>query len=619
MSGETLSRRRFGGTIAGLACATTLGFARQAQAADGVTIRAQLDQHKVEVGEGVQFTIEVIHEGRGASSLPEPTLPDLASMGISYRGPSTRQGSSHSWTNGQVSSRVTASYTYYLLPSKPGSFQLPVSINPGGKLVKATPVSVLEVVGEAAAAQPVTPVAGAGPTKADGDVFMWIRVDNPSPYVGEQVTYTIEVYERSRRQLDLTLPALPGFQDFWTEELPTGRRRNETVNGAPYTVHTVLRRALFPQKAGKLTITAPKADIGVRAGIFGQVRRLRRVTGQAIEVVVKPLPAAGQPVGFSPNNVGSYGIKAEVDRTEVKGGEPLTLSVTISGSGNIAVIDPGAWPELDGLRRYDPKATTTPVRSLKIGGSRTYEFLVIPEKAGELTIPPHVFNFFHPATGRYQKRSTKPITITVSGTPPPARNDPSAEAEASDAAAEPGSGDDDGLLAQVLAPPTVSRVEKRRRWLNRDRWTYGMLGVPLAFVAAAAGRLLWDRIGPDEQTKARAARNNRKRELLAQAQEQVTSGTGFYATVAKLLHSLAVECAGPEGSGLPRAELLDLLRRRGVTPDDLQNLGELLDLCDAARFGATDEASSDARKQAFERASALARKSSLAREGARRS
>jgi len=614
MAGDALSRRQFAGTLAGLACATTVGFSRQARAAAGVTIRTQLDQHRVEVGEGVQFTVEVIHEGR--ASVAEPKLPDFASMGISYRGPSTRQGSSHSWVNGQVSSRITASYTYFLLPSKPGSFQLPVSINTGGKVVKAAPVSVLEVVGEAAASEPVTPTAGAGPTKADGDVFMWIRVDNPSPYVGEQVTYTIEIYERSRRQLDLTLPSLPGFQDFWTEELPTGRRRSESVNGAPYTVHTVLKRALFPQKAGKLTISAPKADIGVRAGIFGQVRRLRRVSGQAIEVDVKPLPAAGQPVGFSPNNVGSYGIKAEVDRTAVKGGEPLTLTVTISGSGNITVIDPGAWPDLDGLRRYDPKATTTPVRSLKIGGSRTYEFLVIPEKAGQLTIPPHVFHFFHPATGRYQKRSTKPITIDVSGTPPPARDDPNDEPAGGATATEPSSGDD-GLLADILAPPTVSRVEKSRRWLNPDRWTYGMLGVPLAFVAAAAGRLLWDRIGPDEQTKARAARNNRKRELHAQAQAQVVSGAGFYATVAKLLHSLAVESAGPEGSGLPRGELLDLLSRRGVSASDLQDLGELLDLCDAARFGSTSQTSPEDRKQAFMRASALARKSSLAREGAR--
>ncbi len=607
-----LGRRRFVGALTGIACATVFGFSRRAFA-DGVTIAAELDRHKVQVGEGVRLIIEVASEGRGSGSLPEPKLPDFASMGISFRGPSTRQGSSHSWVNGQVTSRITASYTYALMPSKPGSFQLPVSVNVGGKVVQASPVSVLEVVGEAVVDTPVTPAPEGNPTKADGDVFMWVRVDNPEPYVGEQLTYTIEVYERSRRQLDLTLPSLPGFQDFWTEDLPTARQRSEMVDGAPFTVHTVLKRALFPQKAGALTIAAPQADVGVRTGIFGQVRRLRRVTGQALEITVKPLPAEGQPVGFSPNNVGSFGIKAEVDRTEVDGGEPLTLTITVSGSGNLAVIDPGPWPDLDGLRRYDPKTTNTPLRSLKIGGSRTYEFLLIPEKAGELTIPPHTLDFFHPAKGRYERRSTKPIKITVTGAPPP----PKGEAEGASASdpTSPSDGEDDGLLAGMLTPPSVDRVEKHRRFLTADRWTYGMFGVPLAFVTAAVGRVLWNRLGPDEQTRARAARNSRKRELLAQAQAQVSSGEGFYASVGKLLQSIAVDRAGPEGSGLPRRELLDLLARRGVTSDDLNHLGELLDRCDAARFGATAKDSTATRQELFDRAQQLARKSSLSREG----
>lgn len=607
-----LRRRRFLTGVSVAVCTSILGVTQVARA-DGVSITAHLDQHKVQIGEGVRLIVEVANEGRGAGNLPEPSLPDFAGMGISFRGPSTRQGSSHSWVNGQVTSRVTASYTYYLLPSKPGSFKLPVSINVGGKVVKASPLLVLDVVGEAVSEEPVKPTQG-GPSKANGEVFMWIRVDNPEPYVGEQVTYTIEVYERSRRQLDLTLPSLPGFQDFWTEDLPTARQRSEMVEGSPYTVHTVLKRALFPQKAGNLTISSPQADIGVRAGIFGQVRRLRRISGQALELHVKPLPAQGQPPGFSANNVGSYGIKAEVDRTEVKGGEPLTLTVTISGSGNIAVLDPGPWPDLEGLRRYDPKSETTPLRSLKIGGTKTYEFLLIPEQAGELTIPPHTLDFFHPVKGKYERRSTKPIKITVTGTPPPAKQAPE---DAPSTPTDPeGAGDDaDGLLADFHTSATVERVEKSRRLLTADRWKYGMLGVPLAFVATVFGRVLWRRLGPDEQTRSRAARAARHRELLAHAQDSVTTGEGFYASIAKLLQSLAVDRAGPEGSGLPRRELLALLERRGVAADDLNTLGELLDLCDAARFGAVSSNAAADRTRVLERAQQLAGKSSLTQGG----
>jgi hypothetical protein len=62
---------------------------------------------------------------------------------------------------------------------------------------------------------------------------LWTRLDKPKAYVGEQLLYTLEVYERLAFP-NFQLRTLPGFQDFWTEELPEGDVRIETVAGVPY-------------------------------------------------------------------------------------------------------------------------------------------------------------------------------------------------------------------------------------------------------------------------------------------------------------------------------------------------------------------------------------------------
>lgn len=593
-------RRRF---LTGLAGAAALGLlARPAHAADRVTVTVELDRPSTQVGEAVELTIQVerVGEGRG---IPDPVLPDFAALGITIAGdPSTFRGFTSMNINGVTQSRITQTYSYTLIPGKPGKFTLPVHVMNGAVKINAIRTPVLEVTGTAVAAAP--PIAGGSgdPTEAQGDIFLWTRLDKPKAYVGEQLIYALEVYERLPFP-NIQLRALPGFPDFWSEELPDGEMRTEAVAGTPYRVHPGLRRALFPQRAGTLTISAPEVGVGMR----------RRVGGRATTVEVLPLPSEGRPANFSANNVGLYTISAKVDRAKVKQGEPFTLTVTIAGTGNIRVIDPGAWPELDGLRRYDPKLETHPVVGTQLGGEQVYEFLVIPERSGTLQVPAHSFSFFDPATARYQTVSTQPIAITVAGDPdaPVATTTPDLATPGKAAPSR-----DDGLLAPLITPDALPRVTVETSWLTPRRFTTGMLLAPVALGVGSLARTLWRRLGPDDDSRASAARLARQRSLISQAEAGVASGTGFYNALSQLLQALAVERAGAEGQGLPRRALLELLARKGVAAEDLRRLGQLLDRSDAARFGSASETASD-RKAALDDALALVRRSSLAKkEGA---
>jgi hypothetical protein len=585
------------GMLTGMAGAAALLVAGTARAADKLRVSTELDRLTTQVGEAVEFTVQVEREGEGRG-VPDPVLPDFVALGLTLAGPPSSfrsSSSSLSFGTGRATTSTTRTIqtsTYVLIPTRPGKFSLPVHVMNGAQKISAERIPVLEVTGTAVAA--AEPVAGseAGPTEAQGDIFLWTRLDRPKAYVGEQVTYTLEVYERLPFP-NIQLRTLPGFQDFWSEDLPEGDMRTETVAGVPYRVHPGLRRALFPQRAGTLTITAAEVAVGMR----------RRVAGRPTTLEVLPLPAEGRPAGFSANNVGNYKITTSVDRTKVKQGEPFTLTVRIVGDGNIRVIDPGAWPELEHMRRYDPKVDTRLAVARQVGGERVYEFLVIPERGGMLTVPPHGFSFFDPATARYETVTSEPITVTVEGdasAPPPTK-------AAADAPATAEVADADGLLAPLLPVDVLPRVPSQSSWLTPGRFTAGMILAPAVLAASAGGQALWRRYGPDEASRAAAARAARQKQLVAQAEQGVASGAGFYPALAQLLHGLAVARAGAEGEGLPRRALLDLLARRGVEQPEVERLGRLLDRCDAARFGAASEGASE-RRAALDEALALLRR-----------
>jgi hypothetical protein len=98
--------------------------------------------------------------------------------------------------------------------------------------------------------------------------------------------------------------------------------------------------------------------------------------------------------------------------------------------------------------------------------------------------------------------------------------------------------------------------------------------------------VLWRLVGPGERARARALARAHRRERLRTARAALDTGNGFHAALGQLLQELALDRAGPDGTGLPRPELLALLRERGVDTADLARWGELADRCDAARFGA---------------------------------
>lgn len=550
-----------------------------------VEVTAVLGRTKIALGETVYLQVEVTTDGRSGAIAP-PRFPKLANVEVTERGSST--GMSVEMGPGGTVQRSTKTFTYVLSPRAAGEHVIDVEVDVLGQTFKPAVAPKLIVTGEGYEPEPEPAEPGDRPPGPDSDVIVWPVVDKTKVYVGEQIVYELQIWDRSNG--NLTVTSQPTFKDFWSENLddPRQRRRQEftrdEIDGVPYRVHSALRRALFAQKAGTLTIGGPEIEAQEFSGpFFGGSGPPRSFLGRNLAIEVEALPAKGQPPSFRANNVGQFRVTSEVDRTNVRQGEAVRLSVRIGGTGNIALVELPALPQIDGLRSYEPKPETPQLTQGKdkLQGSRVYTVLIVVEQAGRIEIPAIELPYFDPDANAYKTAKSKPIVLEVEA-------DPNAKLDA-DSTNENADEDDDGedeLLAPPIADQTLTRTTVREPWLTPERWWAGSLAAPAVLGLAWIGRSLRARYGPDDDARARTREAARRRELLNQANAALEPGDGFYPTLGTLLHTAAVARAGAAGVGLTRERLMKLLVDRGVPSEEVEQLTELLEACDAARFGA---------------------------------
>ena len=572
------------------AMALTLALPARARAA-GVVAELTASTTTLRVGEEVELSLEVRREGSGA--VPDPELPSGLADGFEVVSQySSGSGFEIRIGGGRNSRTMHSSMSITAIALKPGTYKLSFDVDDAGDAVRSNIVEIVVEGTPEASLDAARPSTGK-PDRARGDVFVWAATDKTQAWIGEQIEYRLDVYERSLLS-SVALRTPPNFADFYSYDLPEGDGAVEEVAGVPYRVRPGMRRALFPQKAGTLVIGAPEITIG----------RRRRDRGAAVSIEVKPLPAAGQPAKFSPNNVGRFTVTAKVDRTKVQAGQPFTWTVEIAGEGNVALVDPGEWPQLQGARRYDPKVDSQMQAVDRVRGRRTYAFLVIPEQGGKLELPPVRLDYFDPLEGRYDVASSEALVVEVEGNAAPSVPEPDAPVVTGEPTTE--------SFAPIIVADALPRETSPTRVLTTARWAWATAAVPSVAIAVWGGTAAWRRWGPDEDARRRSASRRLQRERIDTATAALDSGAGFHAAIAAIAHDLAVSHAGAEATGLPRPELVRLLSRRGVAAADLRTLEHLLERCDAARFAA-QLGTVDDRRALLDDAIALTERSSLAR------
>ncbi|GAB4295840.1 MAG: BatD family protein [Ignavibacteriaceae bacterium] len=385
---------------------------------------ASASQNKV--GQKDNFEITFTFEGKDLNQLTDFTPPDLKNFVI-LSGPNL--STSMQIINGSMS--ASKSYSYYLQAKKTGRFTIgSASVKYGSEIYKTQPIEIEVVQGSLKQGQQ-SAKNEISTEEIEKNLFITAVADKQKVYLGEQLTVEYKLYTRLDIATQMAVNKLPQYQGLWSEELKTSSNisfTTETIDGKPFRVGTLKKVALFPNQTGRLEVTPLEIVVPVRiqtksrsnsffdqffADPFGRSEIFEYTAkSNTLRLDVKPLPEEHKPANFS-GAVGNYSISASIDKRNLKTNEPVNFKVTISGTGNIQLLQ---LPEIKfpaGFESYEPKTSVSINNSGRISGSKSFEYLIIPRITGEEVIPPVNFSFFNPSKQEYVTVSTDAITINI--------------------------------------------------------------------------------------------------------------------------------------------------------------------------------------------------------------
>jgi hypothetical protein len=557
-------------------------------------ISAEVDRTSLSTGE--MLTLRVTIRGSMLDA-PRPALPAFEGFDVVNSSTSSQT----SIVNGDISSQMV--YTYHLRPYQTGDLVIePIQMTMDGQVFSTEPIVVQAVQGGQRAGAPTTapqmsagplsePLAGQAAALAAGlagqELYVEAEVDNPTPYVGQQVVYTLRLYQAASSWHEPRYEP-PSFTGFWAEEDTEQPEYQVQAAGRIYRV-TEVRTILFPSVVGPVTIEP--ARLTTSGGLFRPGKRLHT---QPVTVEVQPLPPDA-PVGFD-GAVGHFTLTGSVDPTGAEVGfprpevnEPVTWRVTLSGRGNFNAAPDPFWSEIPGWRAFESKASVhTQVQDGQMVGIREYERLLVPGEAGEFTIPPLSYVYFDPGAGAYRTTTTEPISVSVVPSPAgPQTTGSAAMATGSETQTERlGAADMEPSVTARPLKPVPARLALAPEPVSRSGLYWVAWGFPLA---GAAGYLLWQRRQrylEDNLGLARSARaRKRAKEALAQARrQQGDAGQDAYVAAQEILTTYLADKLSRPVTGLTRKDLTGLLAERGLDPNLVDRVSAVLISSELSRF-----------------------------------
>jgi tetratricopeptide (TPR) repeat protein len=452
------------------------------------SMKATLDPPRLVVNEPGELSVEISQEGGGAIDNVAPVVPPQPEVSIRYIGPSTEV----SIVNGRATQRVE--HRYAISASKPGTYTIgPITVRQGGALKDVGSVR-LEVLASGAVG---------GPAEGEtSQLSLALSSARSEVYLHERVPVMLTLRVGQVRVADLQYPQING-DGFSIEKLAEPSQRQEQVAGGAVQV-VEFATTLTPLRAGTLSVGPAAMRLNVLQrerrqdrffGFFSETRRATELRAEPLTLTVLPLPDAGRPASFS-GAVGQFQWEVRAAPLDPRAGDPVTVTSTIRGQGNLDTLTPPSIPEGDTLRVYPVQPATGDAPA----GGRVFEQVVIPGGAGEVTLPPLALSYFDPSARAY--RTVTPAAIVLRVQPGVV-----ARVETPTPAPSPATGAAESPLGQDIvflkdSPGSLQPVGTRL-YRSVALWTF-----PLAPLAAWIGAVYWDR-RRQEQADPRRARASR--------------------------------------------------------------------------------------------------------------
>jgi hypothetical protein len=567
----------------------------EVRAQSGQEIEISASAQPSEVGTAGTVTFEIQVQGAPLSAIETPSPPPTTNLVL--QDPTPRTDPELSFDSGRLTRHVSIKWTYEPLQVGIGRIRS-TTLRVHGENYTTDEIRVRIVPQSQRSQRASRPSAdpGGAPRSARSQpaplgpraLFIQATASSDTAFQNEQVTAEYRLFFRPGVRLRQSRMAdawdAPGF---WREELDVASRptpRTTDRYGRTYKAITLKRVALFPTRAGSLTIdplrieteARPRPQVGQRESVPRSRYEPVTLSSDELAVHVRPLPS-DPPPSFD-GAVGTFSLDTQISNDSVEVGDAVDLTVRIEGTGNLATISPPLVEPPTDFETYEPSVQTEIDRSeAAVQGTKTFGYTIVPRSNGGYTLPPVTFSYFDPESERYETLQSPPIALHVTGDVPPRAV---------------------GRTGQGLPIGDIAGPMETAQWVSADRaplyarpWAYAAILVPLLL---AAGGLTYRRYATGE-----AAAADPRSDALATAQRHLQNAhhhlreddnTTFHRTVERaLLSFLDARLDLPQSpAGVARDTLDQHLTSHDVPDADREAVHELLAACDEAQFAPTD-------------------------------
>jgi hypothetical protein len=403
--------------------------------AAGLSARAAVEKTEVYLGEPFVFQIQV----SGSENPQQPDTSAIKDFNVLFQGGQQNSSNSITIINGKVTKDVRGGYyfSYQLTPTREGRLTIPsIKVIAGNSSAETDPIQIS--VGQPAETE---------------DFKLRISLSSDRCYIGEPVILTATWYiGKDVRDFAFTLPALSddafkfadmeaaGQQSANALRIPvgnsevTGVKGKGTLDGRDFTTVT-FKKVLIPVRSGNITIAPATVSCNAlvgyqrqrdsfndrmfnnffnddffnsaRTGVYNTVV----VPSNSLSLKVLEVPETGRPSDFA-GHIGRYSISAGAAPADVSVGDPITLTLKLSGPEYLENVDMPALEKQPALTR-DFKIPSESARGEVSGKTKVFTQTIRPLRAGIKEIPAIELPYFDPDTRTYQIARTEPIPLTV--------------------------------------------------------------------------------------------------------------------------------------------------------------------------------------------------------------
>lgn len=388
---------------------TVIGFAKE------LNFEASVNRNKVPLGSSLQLALAF----NGTQDMPALDAPVIDGFTVRYLGPSTMM----SIVNGKVSASIT--HNYMLLPTKAGVFKIgPFKFEHNQDSYISNQISV-----------EVLPANAQSPADSDtqlkpeiGDlserIFVTIQAGKNRAYVNEIIPVKLKLYVNRLDVRDIQYPEF-NHEGFSVGAFAKPNQYQEVRNGLNFDV-LEFNTSVFGLRPGEfnLSLTQLKCNLIVRKqaknsqafgansaadifdNFFGRNEAYPlNLKSKDIAFTIVSLPEENKPADFS-GSLGNFNLEVTAAPLEVKVGDPITLTMTVNGEGNLNTVSAPKLKSEEGFKIYAPQVKQE-------ANQKRFEQIIMPMNAQVKEVPLISLSFFDQSTNQYKTINQGPFPIKI--------------------------------------------------------------------------------------------------------------------------------------------------------------------------------------------------------------